>query len=79
MPLENSRVWIEKTFPPEWKREFLRQYLKTSLVVLKRYLAAAFRFQKTQNHLYFKAILCATRDYLLRRFGKGPKWLLKPR
>lgn len=75
----NRLLWIEKTFPPEWKREFLRQYLKTSLVVLKRYLAAASRFQKTQDRLYFKAILCATRDYLLRRFGKGPKWLLKSR
>ncbi|MCB1071591.1 MAG: glycosyltransferase family 2 protein [Chlamydiia bacterium] len=79
----NRLLWIEKTFSSELKKRFLKQYLKNSFQILKKYWLSHCRFKKTPQErarlLYSKAILCGTRDYLLRRFGEGPKWLLKPK
>ena len=77
----NRLLWIEKTFSPKERKRFIKKYLKISLQILKKYLLSSFRFKKSsqerEHFLYLKAILCGTRDYLLRRFGDGPKWLLK--
>lgn len=79
----NRLLWIEKTFPPKERNKFLKKYLKNSLEVFRKYLIYLFRspFKKSsiekENLLYWKSILYGTRDYLLRRFGDGPKWLIK--
>ncbi len=77
----NRLLWIEKTFAPEERKRFIKKYLKISLQILKNYLFFSLRFKKSpqdyEHSLYLKAILCGTRDFLLKRFGEGPKWLLK--
>ncbi|QVL57583.1 MAG: glycosyltransferase family 2 protein [Simkaniaceae bacterium] len=81
----NRLLWIEKTFPPQEKKKFIKKYLKDAFQILKKYLEHLVRspFKKNARELeallYCKAILYGTRDYLLRRFGDGPKWLIKPK
>ncbi len=80
----NRLLWIEKNFPPDERKRFIKKYLKNSFQVLKKYLHHLFQspFRKSsiekENLLYWKSILYGTRDYLLRKFGDGPSWLLKP-
>lgn len=80
----NRLLWIERNCTEKEKRRlFFRIILPEVLHILKlRLIKTPLYFfspteEKRRRLLKYRAILCAVKDYLLRRFGNGPSWIYK--
>lgn len=86
----NRLLWIEKNCTPREKISlYFRILIPDCLHLMKidllknpqLFFAKSFQAKKHQEkkEKFFKnrAALCGIRDYLMRRFGKGPDWIYK--
>jgi GT2 family glycosyltransferase len=85
----NRLLWIEKNCSTcEKVSLYLRvlipdilhllkiQMIKTAqLLLLQRFKPQKDLTKKKENLIKNRAALCGVRDYLMRKFGKGPKWI----
>lgn len=82
----NQLLFLEKNFSRAVRKKWTKAILKESFECFKVYLHLFFRhlfFQKnkkcTNRFIYCKSVYAGVRDYLLRRFGNCPSWILKSR
>ncbi len=86
----NRLLWIEKNCStqekaslyfriliPEILHKIKIQLLKKSQLLIYKVLKLNNIKEKENKLIQNRAILCAFRDYLLRKFGKGPDWISK--
>lgn len=84
----NRLLWIEKNLPPkEAVKVIIFVILPQTLKMARHYLIKSFELfilklinskkleDKKEKQKRLKASLCGVRDYILRRFYQGPKWL----
>jgi GT2 family glycosyltransferase len=87
----NRLLWIEKNCSirekaslylriliPEILHKIKIQLLKKPQLSIEKLLKVNNYKEKENKLTQNRAILCAFRDYLFRRFGKGPDWISKP-
>ena len=78
----NRLLWIERNCSPQEKRSlYLRILLPTIFHTLKLYLLRSLFSKKTPERVEkirtYRAVLTGVKDYLFRRFGKGPSWIFE--
>ena len=78
----NRLLWIQKHCSPEEKKVLFKKIQSEALRVLKLYLLKSIQLlftKKTEKRLVrlrtYRAQLSGVKDYLFRRFGRGPSWL----
>lgn len=78
----NRLLWIERNCSPQEKRSlYLRILLPTIFHTLKLYVLRSLFSKKTPERVEkirsYRAVLTGVKDYLFRRFGKGPSWIFE--